>query len=60
MTMNTNIDKIITINTNELDNIQIGLYKNAKTTKRSDVIRLIDFLLPLQKYDKIKENNKSR
>lgn len=43
------------ITTNELDNIQIGLYKNAKTTKRSDIIRLIDFLLPLQNYDKIKD-----
>ena len=53
--MNTNIDKTMKINTNELDNIQIGLYKNAKTTKRSDVIRLIDFLLPFQKFDKIKE-----
>ena len=44
----------MTINTNELDNIKIGLYKNAKTTKRSDIIRLIDFLVPLQNYDKVK------
>jgi len=43
------------ITTNELDNIQIGLYKNAKATKRSDIIRLIEFLLPLQNYIKNKE-----
>ena len=36
----------------ELDNIKIGVYKNAKTTKRSDIISLIDFLLPLQNYIK--------
>ena len=45
----------MTITTNELDNIQIGLYKNAKSTKRSDIIRLIEFLLPLQNYDKNKD-----
>ena len=45
----------MTITTNELDNIQIGLYKNARTTKRSDIIRLIDFLLPLQNCDKNKD-----
>ena len=44
----------MTITTNELDNIQIGVYKNAKSTKRGDIIRLIDFLLPLQNY--IKDN----
>lgn len=36
----------------ELDNINIGVYKNAKSTKRSDIIRLIDFLMPLQNYIK--------
>lgn len=42
----------MTITSNELDNIKIGVYKNAKTTKRSDIIRLIDFLSPLQNYIK--------
>jgi hypothetical protein len=42
----------MTITTNELDNINIGVYKNAKTTKRSDIVRLIDFLLPVQNYIK--------
>ena len=37
-----------TITTNELDNSVIGVYSNAKSTKRSDVIRLIDFLRPVQ------------
>lgn len=45
----------MTITTNELDNIHIGLYMNARTTKRSDIIRLIEFLLPLQNYDKNKD-----
>jgi hypothetical protein len=42
----------MTITTNELDNITIGVYKNAKSTKRSDIIRLIDFLVPVQNYIK--------
>lgn len=41
-----------TITTNELDNTMIGVYKNAKSTKRSDIIRLIEFLKPLQDYNK--------
>lgn len=36
------------ITTNELENICIGFYKNAKTTKRSDIVRLIDFLVSVQ------------
>lgn len=43
-----------TITTTEIENINIGLYKNAKSTKRSDIIRLKDFLLPLQTYNKDK------
>ncbi len=42
------------ITTHELENINIGLYKNATTTKRSDIIRLIDYLVPLQNYEKDK------
>lgn len=42
------------ITTNELENINIGVYKNAKTTKRGDIIRLIDFLVPLQNHMKDK------
>ena len=37
-----------TITTNELENMCLGFYKSAKTTKRSDIVRLIDFLLPVQ------------
>ena len=40
------------ITTNELDNINIGFYLNAKSTKRSNIVRLIDFLLPVQSYIK--------
>lgn len=40
------------INTYEIENTNIGVYKNAKTTKRSDIIRLIDFLIPCQNYIK--------
>lgn len=42
----------MTITTNELDNINIGFYLNAKSTKRSNIVRLIDFLLPVQNYIK--------
>ena len=42
----------MTITTNELDNIQIGLYQNARTTKRGDIVRLIDFLDSIQNYVK--------
>ena len=42
----------MTITTNELENINIGVYKNAKSTKRSDIVRLIDFLIPFQNYIK--------
>lgn len=52
---NKQIQITMTITTSELDNIQVGLYKNARTTKRSDIIRLIEFLLPLQNYDKVKD-----
>ena len=44
----------MTITTTELDNISIGVYKNAKTTICKDIVRLIDFLLPIQNY--IKDN----
>lgn len=44
----------MTITTTELDNISIGVYKNAKTTICKDIVRLIDFLLPVQNY--IKDN----
>ncbi len=40
------------ITTTEIENINIGVYKNAKTTKRSDTVRLIDFLNPIQNYIK--------
>lgn len=40
--------KMKTITTNELENMCLGFYKSAKTTKRSDIVRLIDFLLPVQ------------
>ena len=40
------------ITTNEIENINIGVYKNAKTTKRSDIVRLIDFLLTMQNKNK--------
>ncbi len=40
------------ITTNEIDNINIGIYKNAKSTKRIDIVRLIDFLLPVQNHIK--------
>lgn len=42
----------MTITTNELENINIGFYNNAKTTKRSDIVRLIDFLIPVQEHNK--------
>lgn len=40
------------ITSNELDNIYIGVYKNAKSTKRNNIVRLIEFLLPVQNYIK--------
>lgn len=43
------MNKITTI---ELENINIGLYKNAKSSKRGDIIRLVEFLLPVQNYIK--------
>ena len=53
---NMNLNKYktytMTITTKELDNIHVGLYQNAKTTKRGDIVRLIDFLDPLQKFVK--------
>lgn len=42
----------MTITTYELENIHIGFYKNAKTTNRSDIVRLIDFLVPVQNHIK--------
>lgn len=42
----------MTITTNELENILIGFYKNAKITKRSDIVKLIDFLIPVQNHIK--------
>ncbi len=42
----------MTITTTELENINVGLYKNAKTTKCNDIVRLIEFLLPVQNYIK--------
>ena len=42
----------MTITTREIDNINIGVYKNAKSTKRSDIVRLIEFLIPVQNYIK--------
>ena len=41
-----------TITSNEIDNINIGVYKNAKSTKRGDIMRLIEFLIPTQNYIK--------
>ena len=40
------------ISTNELDNIKVGVYKDSKSTKKIDDIRLIEFLLPVQNYIK--------
>ena len=40
------------ITSNEIDNIKIGVYKNAAATKRSDIIRLRDYLVSLQDYCK--------
>ena len=42
----------MTITSKEIDNINIGVYKNAKSTKRSDIMRLIEFLIPTQNYIK--------
>ncbi len=42
----------MTITTHELENINIGFYLNAKSTNRSDIVRLIDFLIPVQNYIK--------
>lgn len=41
-----------TITTNEIENIKIGVYKNAAATKRSDIVRLRDYLVSLQDYCK--------
>lgn len=38
----------------EIENTMIGVYKNAKTTKYNDIIKLKDFLVPLQNYCKDK------
>ena len=40
------------VTTHELENINIGFYLNAKSTNRSDIVRLIDFLIPVQNYIK--------
>lgn len=40
------------VTTHELENINIGFYLNAKSTNRSDIVRLIDFLVPVQNYIK--------
>ena len=41
-----------TITSNEIDNINIGVYKNAQSTKRGDIMRLIEFLITTQNYIK--------
>lgn len=40
------------ITSTEIENTMIGVYKNAKTTKYSDIVRLKDFLISLQNYCK--------
>ena len=40
------------ITNTEIENTMIGVYKNAKTTKYSDIVRLKDFLISLQNYCK--------
>lgn len=40
----------MTITANEINNINIGVYKNAKSIKRTDVIRLIEFLITFQNH----------
>ena len=40
------------ISANELDNIKVGVYRDSKSTKKIDDIRLIEFLLPVQNYIK--------
>ena len=42
----------MTITSKEIENINIGVYKNARSTKRSDIMRLIEFLIPTQNYIK--------
>ena len=42
----------MTITTNELDEITIGVYKNSMSTKKTDVIKLKDLLLGFQNNNK--------
>lgn len=43
------------ITTKEIDNMNIGLYKNARCTKASDIMKLYTYLHDLQSYEKTKE-----